>query len=100
MANWNDTIVHGVLDVTKQYYLSDYLYNMAKLEDENNNESIIFGEETIKNTYAGNEVIIKALANLKLEGNKILVKNSTNIIGTSEPPENGEEGQIYFKIID
>lgn len=61
MAHLNDTIVHGLLDVTEQIVLTSKKYNVAKY-----NSGLILGDASIATKLLGNSITIDSGSLLKL----------------------------------
>lgn len=97
MAQWKNTMIRGILDVTDQYCISENGYNLSKIS---NSEQII-GEITIDSTFTGKNVTISG-DSTKLNTNKLIIKTLDKYtIGVNNPETSGaENGQIYFKIIN
>lgn len=61
MAHLNDTMVHGILDVTEQIVLTSKKYNVAKY-----NSGLILGDTSIATQLVGNGISIDSESILKL----------------------------------
>ena len=61
MAHLNDTIVHGILDVTDKIVLTSKKYNVTKY-----NDGLILGDTSIATQLVGNGITIDSESILKL----------------------------------
>lgn len=59
MAIWNNTYVHGILDVDNGYYIAPFHYNVASYGN-----GIVFGDNATKTTINGTIVNIDSALNI------------------------------------
>lgn len=100
MAQWKNSMVRGILDVTEQYCITERGYNLSKVYDDEQVIQVI-GDNKIDSSFVGKDTRING-GMLVLDTDKLVLKlNDKNTIGINTPESTGaEEGQIYFKIIN
>ena len=97
MAQWKNSMVRGILDVTEQYCITERGYNLSKVD----NDEQVIGDNKMDSSFVGKNTRING-GMLVLDTNKLVLKlNDKNTIGINTPEStDAEEGQIYFKIIN
>lgn len=107
MSHWNNTMVRGMLDVTDKYCITERMYNVSKIS--NNNHQVL-GDDQITTEVHGESTYVYGKHNVYLEAKNgttygtIYLNGSTIVLNSSNYgtslPTTGKTGQIYFKLIN
>ena len=108
MAQFNDTNIKGKLNVEESLSQTDYKYNISTIENDENNDKMIIGDDRIETNIKGKEININSdtktiIGPVTINTDRIILSTSkSNLsVGTDDPINTGStEGQLYFKIIE
>lgn len=108
MAQFNDTNIKGELNVEESLSQTDYKYNISTIENDENNNKMIIGDDRIETNIKGKEININSdtktiIGPVTINTDRIILSTSkSNLsVGTDDPINTGSaEGQLYFKIIE
>lgn len=108
MAQFNDTNIKGELNVEESLSQTDYKYNISTIENDENNDKMIIGDDRIETDIKGKEININSdtktiIGPVTINTDRIILSTSkSNLsVGTDDPINTGStEGQLYFKIIE
>lgn len=108
MAQFNDTNIKGELNVEESLSQTDYKYNISTIENDENNDKMIIGDDRIETNVKGKEININSdtktiIGPVTINTDRIILSTSkSNLsVGTDDPINTGStEGQLYFKMIE
>jgi hypothetical protein len=108
MAQFNDTNIKGELNVEESLSQTDYKYNISTIENDENNDKMIIGDDRIETNIKGKEININSdtktiIGPVTINTDRIILSTSkSNLsVGTDDPINTGStEGQLYFKMIE
>lgn len=108
MAQFNDTNIKGELNVEESLSQTDYKYNISTIENDENNDKMIIGDDRIETNVKGKEININSdtktiIGPVTINTDRVILSTSkSNLsVGTDDPINTGStEGQLYFKMIE